>query len=312
MQKIWINGKFVDPDKAKVSVFDRGFMYGDGAFETMRGYAGRVFRLDRHLDRLLRSLKIMKIRPPYSKRCLKVAIYETLKANRHCEGTKCPKQSLKGIASSPSAPRNDRLLSAYIKVIVTRGEGRFGISHKDIFSPNVVITAKNFEGYPGWMFEIGLSAALTGVQNEESVISGIKTLNYLPYILARYDAKAKGFDEAILANTKGYITEGATSNIFMVKNKALITPSLPSGILPGITRGVIIEIAKRLKISVKEKLLTRREFLGADEIFLTNSLAEVLPVTKVDSKPIGTGLVGDITKLLRISYQKAVIRETLL
>jgi branched-chain amino acid aminotransferase len=312
MQKIWINGKFADPGKAKISVFDRGFMYGDGAFETMRGYAGVVFKLDEHLDRLLRSLKIMKIRPPYSKRCLKVAIYETLKANRHCEGTKCPKQSLKGIASSPSAPRNDRLLSAYIKVIVTRGEGRFGISHKDIFSPNVVITAKDFEGYPGWMFNAGLSACITGVQNEESIISGIKTLNYLPYILARADAKDMGFDEAILTNTKGCITEGATSNIFIVKDNRLITPSLASGILPGITRGVIIEIAKRLKISVKEKLVSRRELLGADEIFLTNSLAEVLPVTKVDSKRVGSGLVGDITKLLWISYQKAVIRDVLL
>ncbi|MCX5667068.1 MAG: aminotransferase class IV [Candidatus Omnitrophica bacterium] len=309
MTKVYINGKFVDPVKAKVSVFDRGFMYGDGVFETMRGYAGVVFKLDEHLDRLLRSLKIMKIIPPYSKRCLKVAIYETLKANRHCEGTKYPKQSLKGIASSPSAPRNDRLFSAYIKVIVTRGEGRFGISHKDIFSPNVVITAKDFEGYPGWMFDVGLSANITGVQNEGSITSRIKTLNYLPYILARADAQDRGFDEAILTNTKGFITEAATSNIFIVKKSRLITPSIESGILPGITRGVIINIAKKMQISVKEKLVTRRELLGVDEIFLTNSLAEVLPVTRVDSKPVGTGLVGDITKLLRISYQKTVIRE---
>ena len=329
MKKIWINGKFVDSDKAKVSVFDRGFMYGDGVFETMRGYAGRVFKLDRHLDRLFMSLDTIKIKHKYSKKYLQDAICKTLKANRHCEGTKCPKQSLKGIASSPSAPRKDRLFSAYIKLIITRGEGRFGISpvrhfikrdgnemsngisHKDIFSPNVVITAKDFSGYPRWMFDIGLSANITGVQNEESIISRIKTLNYLPYILARDDAKDMGYDEAILTNTKGCITEGATSNIFIVKNNGLITPSEASGILPGITRGVIIEIAKKLKISVKEKLVSRRELLGADELFLTNSLAEVLPVTKVDSKRVGSGLVGDITKLLRISYQEAVIREVL-
>lgn len=285
MQKIWINGKFVDPDKAKVSVFDRGFMYGDGVFETMRGYAGRVFKLDRHLERLFRSLDALKIKHKYSKKYLQDAIYKTLKTNR--------------------------LSSAYIKLAVTRGEGRFGISYKDIFSPNVVITAKDFEGYPGWMFDIGLSANITGVQNEESITSRIKTLNYLPYILARDDAKDMGYDEAILTNTKGCITEGATSNIFMVKNTALITPSEASGILPGITRGVVIEIAKGLKINVKEKLLKRRELLGADELFLTNSLAEILPVTKVDSKRIGSGLVGDITKLLRISYQKAVIREVI-
>jgi len=286
MSKIWINEKFVDSDKAKVSIFDRGFMYGDGVFETMRSYAGRVFKLDQHLDRLFRSLDTIRIKHRYSKRCLHDAVYKALKTNR--------------------LPR------AYIKLAVTRGEGRFGISYKDKFRPNVVITAKNFEGYPNWMFSLGLSAKITGVQNERSVTSRIKTLNYLPYILAREEAKRKGFDEAILTNTKDYITEGATSNLFVVKNNRVITPSETSGILPGITRGVIIKIAKKMKISVKEKIVSRRELLGADEAFLTNSLAEVIPVTKVDSKRIGSGRVGDITKLLHISYQKAVIREVLL
>jgi Branched-chain amino acid aminotransferase/4-amino-4-deoxychorismate lyase len=285
MEKIYLNGKLVSPDKAKVSVFDRGFMYGDGVFETMRSYAGKIFKLDRHLGRLFRSLDAIKIKHKYTKQYLCDAIYKTLKANR--------------------------LSSAYIKLSVTRGEGRFGISYKDIFRPNVVITAKDFEGYPGWMFDAGLRACITGMQNEESITSRVKTLNYLPYILARFDAKDMGFDEAILMNTKGRITEAATSNIFMVKGKALITPSEESGILPGITRGVIIEIAKRLKVRVTEKLVKRRELLGADEIFLTNSLAEVLPVTEVDLKPVGEGVVGNITKLLRISYQKAVIKETL-
>ena len=258
-------------------------MYGDGVFETMRGYAGKVFKVDRHLNRLFESMKALKIKHSYSKSYLHDAVYKTLKTNG--------------------------LSSAYIKLTVTRGEGRFGISHKDRFLPNVVITAKNFEGYPGWMFDLGLSANITGAQNEKSIISGLKTLNYLPYILARFDARRQGFDEAILTNTKGYITEAATSNIFIVKKNGLITPSPASGILLGIARGVIIEIAKRLKINVKEKLIFRRELFDADEIFLTNSLAEVLPVTKVDSKRIGPGLVGDMTKLLRISYQKAVIRE---
>jgi branched-chain amino acid aminotransferase len=285
MKKIWINGKLVGADKAKVSIYDRGFMYGDGVFETMRGYAGKVFKIDQHLDRLFRSLDAIKIEHKYSKKYLKDAVYKTLRANG--------------------------LSSAYIKLAVTRGEGRFGVSYEDKFLPNVVITAKDFEGYPAWMFDMGLSANITGIQNEVSITSRIKTLNYLPYILARFDAKERGFDEAILTNTKSYITEAANSNIFIVKNDALVTPSLASGILPGIARGVIIEIAKKLKMRVKEKLVTRRELLGADEVFLTNSLAEVLPVTKVDSKPIGAGFVGDITKLLRISYQKEVIRELL-
>ena len=286
MQKIWINGKFAAPDKAKVSVFDRGFMYGDGVFETMRGYAGKVFKLDRHLDRLFESLDIMGIKHKYSKRRLRGAVYEALKINK--------------------------LSNAYIKLAVTRGEGRFGISHKDIFSPNVVITAKDFEGYPSHMFDTGLNANITGVQNERSIISNIKTLNYLPYILARFDAKEKGFDEAILTNMEGFVTEAATSNIFIVKNNRLVTPSVKSGILPGITRGVIIDIARKLKMAVREGAVSRRELFGADELFLTNSLAEVLPVTRVDSKRIGTGAVGDITKLLRASYQKAVIRDVLL
>ena len=285
MKKIWINGKFVDPDKAKVSVFDRGFMYGDGVFETMRGYAGRVFKLDRHMDRIFQAMDAIGIRHRYSKRRIEKAINSTLRAN-HLSG-------------------------AYIKLTVTRGEGRFGISYKDDFCANVVIVAKEFEGYPSWMFDDGLDAKVIGVQNEMSATSGIKSLNYLPHILARFAAKRFGFDEAILTNTKGYITEGTTSNIFIVKNNALITPSRASGILPGITRGVIIEIAKKLKMNVKEKLVTRRELLYADEIFLTNSLAEVLPVTKVDSKRIASGKVGDITKLLRIFYQKEVIREAL-
>ena len=283
MKKIWINGKFVDHDKAKISVFDRGFMYGDGVFETMRSYAGTVFKLDRHIDRIFKAMDAIGIRHRYPKKCIEKAINSALRAN-HLSG-------------------------AYIKLTVTRGEGRFGISYKDDFCANVVIVAKEFAGYPSWMFDDGLDVKVIGVQNEMSIISRIKSLNYLPHILARLDAKRLGFDEAILTNTKGRITEGTTSNIFIVKNNELITPSEQSGILPGITRGVIIEIAKKLKINVKEKLVTRRELLGADELFLTNSLAELLPVTKVDSKPIGGGDVGDITKLLRISYQKAVIRD---
>lgn len=285
MSKIWINGKFFDPGKAKISVFDRGFLYGDGAFETMRSYAGVVFKLDDHLDRLFKSLKILKIKQPRSKKFLSDAICKSLKINN--------------------------LLGAYIRLAVTRGEGRFGIGHTDAFVPNVIIVAKEFEGYPEWMFSKGISAGIIGVQNEYSVISRIKTQNYLNYILARFDAKEAGFDEAILTNTKGYVTEGATSNIFLVRADKIITPSLNSGVLPGITRSVIINIAKKLKLRIKEKFVSCRELVKADEVFLTNSLAEVLPVTRIDSKTIGSGLVGPLTKLLHISYQKQVIREVL-
>ncbi len=283
--KAWINGRFVDTDKAKVSIFDRSFLYGDSVFETMRGYAGVVFKLDEHFSRILDSLKVLKIRYAYTKDYLKEAVYDTLKANK--------------------------LKSAYVRLVVTRGEGRFGIGYKDKFTPNLIIAAKDFEGYPAWMFSKGISAKVIGVQNDCSVLSRIKTANYLNFILARFNAQDMGFDEAILTNTKGHITEGATSNIFLVKSESVITPSIESGVLPGITRRVVIDIAKRIGLPVKERIVTRRELSEADEVFLTNSLAEVLPVTRVDSKRIGGGRGGQITKTLHISYQKQVIREVL-
>ena len=286
MFNIWMNGKLTDSQNARVSVFDRSFMYGDGLFETMRSYTGVIFRSDAHLERLYNSMKVLKIRPPYAKPYLKDAIYKTLRANK--------------------------LKNAYIKLTVTRGEGRFGISHKDTFAPNVVIVAKDFEGYPEWMFNKGISAKVVGVTNEHSAISKIKTTNYLNFILARFDAQKMGYDEAILTNTKGFVTEGATSNIFLVKGNNIITPSIGSGVLPGITRGVIIDIAGKLHLPLRERAVSRRELSEADEAFLTNSLAEVLPVTKIDLKRIGSGLVGNTTKLLHISYQKQVIREVLL
>ena len=285
-EKIWINNKFVDIKSAKISVFDRGFLYGDGVFETMRSYAGVIFKLDEHLDRLFKAFKVMRMKSPYSKRFLKEAIYKSLKING--------------------------LQNAYIRLAVTRGEGRFGIGYKDEFNPNVVIVAKEFEGYPEWMHKKGISAKVVLVkQNEFSPLAKIKSMNYLNYIIARFYAKDEGFDEAILTNTKGYITEGATSNIFLVKGNSLVTPSVTCGILPGITRGVILKIAKKLGMNVREKLVSRRELLSVDEIFLTNSLAEVLPIVKINSTRIVDGLPGKITKLLHVSYQKQVIKESL-
>jgi len=286
VNKVWINGKLVDIDKAKVSIFDRGFLYGDGVFETMRSYAGTVFKLDAHLNRLHISLDVLGIRPPCARKRLEDAVYRTLRANA--------------------------LKSAYIKLTVTRGEGRFGISHKDAFRPNTMIVAKDFEGYPAWMFLKGISAKVTGNrQNDLSVLSRVKSLNFLGYIMARFEAQDMGYDEAILANTKGHIAEAATSNIFLVRKGVLITPSLLAGILPGITRATVIGIARKLGLPVREKAVTHGELVSADEVFLTNSLAEVLPVTRVDGRCIGKGRPGDITKLLHISYQKEVIREVL-
>lgn len=286
MNKVCVNGRFTDIDKAKVSIFDRGFLYGDGLFETMRGYAGVVFMIDRHLDRLYAGLKILKMKEPCRKRRLKDLIRRAIEVNR--------------------------LKSSFVRVAVTRGEGRFGITYKDDLAPNLVIVAKEFEGYPGWMHRDGLSVMISGIsQNERSPLSRVKTMNFLPYILARLEAKEAGFDEAILTNTRGSITEAAMSNIFLVKRGVLITPSLASGVLPGITRDVVIGMARRMGIRAVERRVTRRELIAADEIFLTNSLAEIVPVVRVGSKRTGRGVPGELTKLLAISYQKQVIRSIL-
>jgi branched-chain amino acid aminotransferase len=285
--KIWINGKFADENNAKISVFDRGFLYGDGAFETMRSYAGVVFKLEGHLSRLFSALNILKITSPYSMKYFKDVVYKSLEIND--------------------------LTSAYIRVAVTRGEGRFGIHYSDHFRPNVVVVAKEFGDYPPWMYSKGISAGVVTIrQNEYSPASGIKSLNFLNYILARFQAKEKAYDEAILANTKGHIAEAATSNIFLVKKEAIMTPSLDSGIVAGITREVILRIARRLRLDTEEKKVSYKELLSSDEVFLTNSLVEVLPVTSIDARRVGKGVPGDLTKLLHISYQKEVIREALL
>lgn len=279
--KVWINGAFIDIKDAKISVFDRGFLYGDGVFETMRSYSGVIFKLDEHLKRLYASLGAVKIRAPYSQRRMKDIVYRCLAANK--------------------------LKNAYLRLAVTRGEGRFGIGYKDSLTPNIVIVTKKFEDYPPWMYRRGISANVVNLrQNEYSPLSRIKSLNFLIYILARLYAREKGFDDAILANTKGDIAEGATSNIFIFKKEVLSTPSLASGILAGITRATVIGLAKKSGIKVIEKRISYRELLDADEVFFTNSLAEILAVTNVDSEKIGRGSPGSFTQTLHLSYQEEV------
>lgn len=282
-----MNGRIVGGKLAKISVSDRGFLYGDGVFETMRSYAGVVFCLDAHLDRLFRSLKAARIRPPYPKVYLKKAIFKTIKAG----GFK----------------------SAYIRVTITRGEGKFGLGMDNISRPNTVIVVKELIDYPDRIYKRGIKALCVSNtrQNEYSPVTSIKSVNYLNQIVARLDAKARGFDDAILLNTRGNVAEGCASNIFLVKKNVLVTPSIESGILPGITRDIIIGIARKHKIPLKEKTVTYRDLINSDEVFLTNSLVEVLPVVKIGLKKIGDGSPGDVTRLLALIYQKCVIRGVL-
>lgn len=285
--KVWMNGRFVAASKAAVPLSDRAFLYGDGVFETMRAYAGIVFRLDAHLDRLFDSLKAIYIKPPFSKEYIKDRTRRTVIMNG--------------------------LKSAYVRLTVTRGAGMSGIDIRPGSRPDAVIVARELEEYPRHVYERGISAcvARSTRQNECSPVSRIKSLNYLNYIMARAEARKRGCGEAIIRNTAGNIAECSASNIFIVKNGRLITPSVDSGILSGVTRGAVIDIARRLRIKVIEKAVTREELTGCDEAFLTSSIAEIIPITMIDSKKVGSGRPGELTRLFRISYQKEVIREVL-
>lgn len=264
--KVWINNKFVDARDAKISVFDRGFLYGDGLFETMRAYRGSIFLLDRHLSRLFDSAKAIRMHIPYSKKALREASCDSIERNG--------------------------LKDAYIRITVTRGG-------------SVIILTKKIKARPRSDYINGISVKVSKiVLNENSPLAGKKSLNYLNYLLAKEDAMRDGCGEAILFNTKGDVAEGATSNIFLVKNKKLITPSLDSGILPGITRQTVIAIAKKMKISVIEKRVLPKELMSADEAFITNSIMELLPVKNIGHAKIGRGRPGEMTKLLHAAYRK--------
>ncbi|MFH1239530.1 MAG: aminotransferase class IV [bacterium] len=278
---VYLNGTFVPGHRAKISLFDRGLLYGEGLFETMRSYSGQVFRLDEHLRRLRGSCKLLNIKLSLNDSALKKAVYKTLKKNN--------------------------LADAYIRITVTKGEAEPGFSQAVYGEPNLFIIAHLFKPYPPRLYETGLKAIISKIkQNEGSPLVNIKSLNFLNNILAKNEAYEKGAGEAILTNTKGYITEAATSNIFLVLGHSLITPSIDSGILPGITRQAVLEIASKLKLKTKTKKILPAELFKADEIFLTNSLAEIVPVVKINKKIIGNGRAGQITQLIHKQYRQLV------
>lgn len=282
---IYINGSLVLQEEAKVSIFDRGFLYGDGLFETMRSYSGHVFRLGYHLSRLFSALKILNISIPFDPPQLKKAVYHTLKANN--------------------------LSEAYIRLAISRGEGSLGSSPASCRSPKVIIITKNFEPYPAISYQEGLKAVVVSTrQNAASPLSQMKSANFLNYILARMEATSKGVDEGILLNTEGYVAEATTSNIFIVRDGTLSTPSEGSGILPGITRQAILEISSSTGIiNAFERKIALDELFESQECFLTNTLMEVMPLVEIDGIPIGNGKPGPLTIKLHQAYQELVKRE---
>lgn len=279
--KVWLNGTVLELQDATIGILDRGFLYGDGVFESMRSYRGYIFKLREHLERLYFGLKVLKISVPYEMKVFEEAIYTLLKINR--------------------------LSNAYIRVTVTRGVGkRRFLPHRDL-KPNTVIITERFKTYPSKIYNDGVRLKISGIrQNESSPITRIKSINYLNNILAKVEARQAGFDDALMLNLKGCVAEASASNIFLVKDNRLITPSVDSGILPGITRAVILDIAKKLGLETIQQKIYLSEVYTADEVFLTNSLIEVVPVIEVDQKLINNGIIGKWTRKLHLAYRSFI------
>ncbi|MBN2218607.1 MAG: branched-chain-amino-acid transaminase [Pirellulales bacterium] len=279
--KIHINGKLVDQADAKVSVYDHGFLYGDGVFEGIRSYGGRVFRLAEHLDRLWDSAKAIWLKIPYTKKEMTEAVEATLAANGIKDG--------------------------YIRLVVTRGVGTLGLDPNKCSNPQVIIIADKISLYPDELYEHGLEIiTVATARNHPAALSPrIKSLNYLNNILAKIEGLQAGCIEALMLNHKGEVAECTGDNIFLVRGEVLLTPPTDAGILEGITRDVVIELARESGMEVRQAPLTRHDVYIADECFLTGTAAEVVPVVKVDSRPIGDGRPGPITRNIMGLFKKA-------
>ncbi|MBM3254164.1 MAG: branched-chain-amino-acid transaminase [Candidatus Omnitrophica bacterium] len=278
--KVYINGELIDKERATVSVFDHGFLYGDGVFEGIRSYEGLVFKLGEHIDRLFESAHAIMLNIPLSKEELIKAVISTLKVNR--------------------------LKNAYIRLIVTRGNGDLGLDPRKCKKPTVIIITDKIVLYPGEYYKNGLEIKTVATQRNtpEALNPQIKSLNYLNNILAKIEAINSNVEEALMLNSIGLVTECTGDNIFIAKKGALLTPPLYVGILKGITRGTVISIAKKKRIATSEEVLTRHNLYNADEAFLTGTAAEIIPVVKIDGRPIGGGKPGRITKLLMREFRK--------
>ena len=278
--KVWINGNLVDKQDAAVSVFDHGLLYGDGVFEGIRSYAGKVFRLDEHLDRLWCSAKAIWLEIPISQAEMAKAIQETLAVNKITDG--------------------------YIRVLVTRGVGDLGIDPCLCKEPQVIVITDKIALYPDELYKKGLEiVTVSTVRNHPAALSPrVKSLNYLNNILAKIEGKQADCVEALMLNHKGEIAECTGDNIFLVRAGALFTPPNDAGILEGITRSAVIELAVKAKIDVHEVALTKHDVYIADECFLTGTAAEVIGVVKVDGRTIGDGVPGRITRDLSERFHK--------
>lgn len=272
--KIYMNGKLVDEKKATVSVFDHGLLYGDGVFEGIRAYGGRVFMLDEHIERLYRSAKAIAMEIPMTQAAMAKAVVKTCAANKIRDG--------------------------YIRLVVTRGVGTLGLNPFTCKEPQVIIIAAGIQLYPKKLYETGLSIVTVGTMRNqaEAVNPRIKSLNYLNNVLAKIEAINAGVMECIMLNAQGYVAEASGDNIFILRGKTLVTPPSWSGALEGITRAVVMRIAPEQGYEVREDVLTRYDLYTADEMFLTGTAAEIISVVDVDRRKIGDGKPGPVTREL--------------
>lgn len=286
--KVYLNDQWLAQEDAKISVFDHGLLYGDGVFEGIRLYEGRVFKLEEHLDRLAHSAKTILLEYPWSKDYIKEAICET-----------CRKNQLK---------------NGYIRLVITRGTGNLGLNPRLCKNPQLIIIADNIQLYPESYYQSGLKiiTAATRRINPAALPPMVKSLNYLNNILAKIEALNAGTMEALMLNDQGNVAECTGDNVFIVQNGSLITPHSSSGALQGITRAVIIEIAQDLEIPVIEGNLTRYDLWNADEFFLTGTAAEVIPVVELDGRFIGSGKPGTVTKRFLEKFKEQVSKEGVL
>ncbi len=280
---VYLNGKLVPLDQAKISVRDYGFFYGYGLFETVRAYHGHPFRLDEHLERLAAGAARLDIAVDTIE--LKEAVVATIKANR--------------------------LREARIRLVVSIGAGGLTPAPIPTGPPTVLVLASQYQPHPEEVYQRGFRAVISSLPVfSRSPLAGLKTANYLPNLLARREAKEAGADEAIRLNERGLVVEASLSNVFLVRDGALLTPGLDSGPLPGITRRLVLELAVTLGIKATEADITPEELLSADEAFLTGSLLEIMPLTVLDNKPIGAGQPGPVTRQLMAAYHQLVAKAT--
>ncbi len=284
--KVYVNGKLLDKRDAKVSVFDHGYLYGDGVFEGIRAYNKLVFKLKEHIDRLYESAHSIMLDVPLAKSKMQEAIIKTIQANK--------------------------LKDAYIRVVLSRGEGDLGLDPRKCKGrQTLVIIADKISLYPKEVYQKGMKIVTVPTMRNlcEAVNPQIKSLNYLNNILAKIEAINSGYQEGLMLDHLGYVAECTGENIFVVKNGQLYTPPQCMGTLRGITRDTVIDIAKKLKIPANEHVLTRHEFYISDESFLTGTAAELMPVVEVDGRKIGTGKPGKITQKIMEEFKKITKKE---